>query len=171
VRRQDIGRAKQCRRCHNSQIAPLGYAATKAKYGPNFALQFVRDYRLSHASNLEQIVTRWLDGQDVCYEREYWLETADRAYLVDFLILPAKRVQIASGDKIMAGCVAIEVNGWHHQYHAERDRRKAAALKAEGFTVIELSEADVLTGAFVGRLAVALGRRELSPATDFHPSA
>lgn len=137
---------KQCRQCHNSQIAPLGYAATKAKYGENFAIQFVRDYRLSHLSNLEQIVRAWLQQQGLWFEREYWLETADRVYLVDFLL---------------PGSVAIEVNGsWAHSHHADRDARKLAALRSEGFTVIVLTEADVLTGAFVGRLAAVLGSSE-----------
>lgn len=141
VRRRDIGRAKQCRRCHLSSIAPRGYAATAEKFGPHFAARFVRDYRLANPSSLEQIVSTWLDCQRVCYEREFWFELTERVYLVDFMI----------------GCMAVEVQGtWAHSHHVERDRRKLEALRECGFQVVVLSEADVLTGAFVQRLAAAL---------------
>ena len=145
VRRRDVHRIKQCRRCHLTQIASKGYAATQAKYGQKFAVRFVRDYRLANPSSLEQVVMNWLDCQRVCYEREFWLEMTDQVYLVDFII----------------GCVAVEVNGtWAHQFHVDRDRRKLAALRDCGFAVVALSEADVLTGAFVRQLNEALSLSE-----------
>ncbi len=142
VRVADVGRAKQCRRYHLTQIASKGYAATRDKYGQHFAVRFVRDYRLANPSSLEQIVLGWLERQGVYFEREYWFETPDRVYLIDFML---------------PGCVAVEVNGtWSHSYHVERDRRKLAALRDSGFQIVVLSEADVTSGAFVHRLAGAL---------------
>lgn len=142
VRRRDIGRAKQCRRCHLSQIAPKGYAATKAKHGAHFATRHVRLYRLDNPSNLEQIVTTWLDCQGAAYEREYWLDCGAHVYLVDFVLCAAGNV------------FAVEVNGtWAHSHHAERDTRKVEALQSHGFDVIVLSESDVLTGAYTQKLS------------------
>lgn len=143
VRRRDIGRMKQCRRCHLSQIAPKGYAATREKHGEHFAIRFMRLYRLDNPSNLERIVTTWLDGQGVGYEREFTLFQTDHVFLVDFLI----------GSR----CIAVEVNGdYVHSHHAERDRQKVEALRSAGFEVVVLSEADVLSGTFASRLESAL---------------
>jgi hypothetical protein len=132
---------KQCRRCHLSQIASKGYAATRAKYGEHFAIRHVRDYRLANPSSLERIVSAWLDHQGVSYEREHWLELTGRVYLIDFVFC-------AMGDVF-----AVEVNGaWAHSHHAARDARKIAALRDCGFDVIELTEGDVLSGAFKSKL-------------------
>src|SRR5262245_37358882 len=84
VRRRDAHKSRQCRKCHLSQIAPRGYAATREKYGNHFALRFVRMYRLDHPSSLEQIVQTWLDGQGIGYEREFTLFQTDHVFLVDF---------------------------------------------------------------------------------------
>ena len=142
VRRRDVGRAKQCRRCHLSQIAPLGYAATKERHSEHFVTYLLRQHRLSHPSCLEQIVQAWLDEQGIYYEREYWLEQPDKVYLVDF-ILPRG--------------VAVEVNGdYVHRFHAQRDQRKIEALRFHGFTVVVLTEDDVKSGAFARRLEEVL---------------
>ena len=122
VRQRDIGRVKQCRHCHLTQIAPLGYAATRAKHGENFAVRFVRDYRLANPSSLEEIVSNWLDCQGMYFEREYWFEVSDEVYLVDF---------------VLPGYIAIEVQGTCvHQFHTERDRRKQALLREAGLAPI-----------------------------------
>ncbi len=143
IRVADVGRAKQCQRCHLTQIARRGYAATRDKYGQHFAVRFVRDYRLANPSSLEQIVTNWLEEAGIYFEGEYWFETGGGdVFLVDFML---------------PGCIAVEVNGaWAHSYHVERDRRKLAALRESGFQVVVLSEADIHSGAFVHRLAGAV---------------
>lgn len=85
----------------------------------------------------------WLSGQGVFFEREFCLFQSEHVYLVDFLIGSLG--------------LAIEVNGeWAHSFHAERDARKVEALRDSGFDVIELSEGDVLTGAFIPKMEAAL---------------
>lgn len=129
----DAKRAKQCRGCHLTQIAPLGWQATKAKYGEKVAVRHVQQFRRLNPSGLEQIVIEHLDALGVDYTREVWFETPrGKVYLIDF-VLPGHRV--------------IEVNGqWAHQFHPERDARKLAALEVAGFDVLALSEEQVKNG-------------------------
>lgn len=133
LRPRDAKRVKQCRRCHLTSIAPLGWRATKAKYGPKAAVSHVQAYRRANPSDLEQIVITHLDDLAVKYQREVWFETpSGKVYLLDF-VLPGQRV--------------IEVNGSYvHIHHKERDARKLAALDAAGYTVLVLSEPQVKNG-------------------------
>lgn len=133
LRPADARRAKQCRRCHLTQIAPLGWQGLKAKHGPKAAVRVVQQYRLAHPSDLEQTVIDHLDALGATYEREAWFETGvGKVYLLDFS-LPGQRV--------------IEVNGvYSHSHHQERDRRKLAALRDAGYTVLVLNDDQVKNG-------------------------
>lgn len=150
LRPVDAKKVKRCRRCHLKSIAPLGWAATKAKYGEKIAVKHVQAYRLANPSSLEQKVTDTLDNLGVYYEREYWLQsTSGSVYLVDFVVFQ-------SGQDI-----AIEVNGEYvHQFHTERDRRKRSLLRRRGYAVVELGDAQVNNGLaqhLAGVLGVAHG--------------
>lgn len=147
--RRALERGSVCRLCHLSNIAPLGYEATRAKYGDKFAVHFIRDYLLKHPSRLERKVITALKRLSLSTfqaEREYLFEHGDKCYLIDFVF---KR-----------GCekIAIEVNGdYAHSFHAERDARKIAALRAEGWRVLVLTTQDVHAADLPARLAQFLG--------------
>lgn len=132
LRPSDAARAKQCRRCHLTEIAPLGYAATAARYGEKFAVAHQRTYRLENPSDLEIQMMAVLDELALTYEREVLVEMGDHCYLIDF---------------VLDGWFAIEVNGsWAHQFHQERDDRKVKALTRAGYRVLVVNERDLSNG-------------------------
>jgi len=113
-----------CRGCHTSTAGKKGYAATVAKYGEKFSVDFVRKYRLENPSPLEWQVMQQLLQADVPHEREVLVEYGKHAYLVDFII----------------GNLAIEVNGGVHIFHQERDARKVRDLRSAGYIPITIPE-------------------------------
>lgn len=127
-----------CKACHNREIAPKGYAAMVARWGEKWAVNHLRDWRLEHPSDLEQLVRAALDTLGVKYEREFKLTARGgrkaHSYLIDFMVRrPSDWTQ-----------VAIEINGvWAHQFHSKRDRRKMSLLKRRGYPVIVLSDEDI----------------------------
>jgi hypothetical protein len=135
VRQDRVKRVRQCYPCSQYEKALKGSAATIAKYGLFVAVRHTRQWRLEHPTDLEQIVSGWLDTLHVPYEREYWFQTgASEVFLLDFLV---------------NGTFAIEVNGayWHESAQAlERDERKAEALRYADIPLLVLSEADILNG-------------------------
>lgn len=126
-------RAKQCRHCHLTAIAPLGWAATCAKYGPKTSVKHMREYRLKNPSSLEKLVIIQLDYHGVLYERETWFETPEGdVFLIDFTL------RVKSVDW------AVEAQGdWAHSHHAVRDAKKLAALSCAGYAVLILDEKTV----------------------------
>lgn len=127
LRPSDAKRARQCRRCHLRQIAPLGFKALIEKYGEKAAVKFLQEYRLDNPSNLERAVAQLLTGMGVEFEREVWYERDGKVYLLDFSV---------------DGRV-IEVNGsYAHSHHEERDAHKLSVLTANGFSVLILSDTE-----------------------------
>lgn len=126
-------RSRRCQHCHLVAIAPLGWNATKAKYGDKVSVKHTQKYRLKHPSSLEKKVMRQLSYHGVLYERECWYDAPDGSvFLIDFVI--------HTGGVLYA----IEVNGdWSHSYHAIRDAKKVAFLTGSGYTVIVLDEKTV----------------------------
>lgn len=120
-----------CKKCHTSRIGKLGYKATVAKHGDQFAIGFVRQYRLDHPSVLERAVMTALDQLGLRYEREYIYQVSPRkVYLIDFVV--------SAGIDYF-----IEVNGVVHRYHLDRDTAKAAAIRAAGYPLIILTQDDI----------------------------
>lgn len=149
---QKSPRSKQCQHCHLSQIAPLGYKATEAKFGPHFSVGFVKEYLDQNPSDLEEIVTRWLNDLRAEYETNFRFETnyegQFNVYLVDFAVR-------LSPDTVLM----IEVDGeWAHQFHAERDARKSAALAEQGFPVLRLNTTAIQSGEAYEMLQSALSQ-------------
>lgn len=131
LRPADARRTRLCRKCHLTEIAPLGWQATKARHGEKAAVRFLQTYRLDHPSALEQQMIDTLDRLGILYQREAWIEDPDtgKVYLVDF-VLPGNR--------------AIEVNGeWVHQYHFRRDAAKLDLLIRLGYEVLTLTDRDM----------------------------
>lgn len=115
-----------CQKCHCQMAGKLGYKATVRNKGKDFAIECVRDYRLSNPSSLEQEVMSRLDEAGIRYEREVLLNADVHKYLIDFVI---------------EGSIALEVQGeWAHQFHTERDHNKATAIVRAGYTYIGLLE-------------------------------
>src|SRR5204863_147029 len=48
-----------CRHCQTSQAGKLGYAATAARHGVDFALRAVRQRQVDHPTYHEQIIAAW----------------------------------------------------------------------------------------------------------------
>jgi len=124
-----------CHHCSQVAKAKLGYQATAAKHGEDFALNAVQAYRLSNPSPLEAQVASILERMGVRYERE----VRCGRYLIDFV----------------ANERAIEVNGRVHQLHAERDARKADTLRQAGYELLVLNQRDMhnanqILGQFLG---------------------
>jgi len=121
-----------CRKCHCTRIAPLGWKATKARYGADVAVAIQQRYRLEHPSDLERIVRQALDDLGIAYERERWIVDGSRNWLVDFALPEGK---------------LIEVNGtFSHSHHGERDQPKLASLTGMGFAVLVLTESEIHNG-------------------------
>lgn len=134
VRSDAAKHVRSCKECSQREKGKKGYAATKAKYGERFAVRWWREWHLEHPTCLERAVASWLDQLGIDYEREYWFETGDGVFLLDFLVHYS---------------FVIEVNGayWHDMANGvKRDARKAEALDYAGFTLLTLSEDDIRSG-------------------------
>lgn len=144
VRSDRVKHVRSCQTCSQRAKGKKGYAATKAKYGERFALRWWREWRMENPTCLERTVAGWLDELGVDYEREYWFETGDGVFLLDFLV----------------NCTfAVEVHGayWHDMASGmKRDARKAEALDYAEFTLLTLSEDDVTSGRGFAKLQAAL---------------
>lgn len=132
--------AKQCQHCHLTAIAPLGWQATKAKYGEKTVVHHLQTYLLRNPSSLEIIVSCWLNNLSIQYEREVWIEsrtkTGTKVYLVDFVFS-------INGVKFY-----LEINGTYvHQFHAERDAAKQKLLKGRGYPVLVWDDHTIKSGA------------------------
>ncbi|MCI0354910.1 MAG: hypothetical protein L0099_07720, partial [Acidobacteria bacterium] len=97
----DAARTQRCQVCHCRRIAPLGFQATAARHGHDFAIRAAARKRKQRPSSLEQQVEAAL-GQipGISWEREYAVERDGRApYYVDFAV--------------STGChfLTLEVNG------------------------------------------------------------
>lgn len=122
-----------CKSCHNRQIAPKGWQATKAKYGEKIAVKHMQQYRLANPSNLEKKVAQTLDLMGISYDREVWFKVKNSkiVYLIDFVIHHNGQT------------FAIEVNGdYAHSYHAIRDKKKIARIK-KAMTILVLTESEI----------------------------
>jgi G:T-mismatch repair DNA endonuclease (very short patch repair protein) len=144
VRADRVEHIQSCYLCSQSERGKKGYAATKAKYGEFYALRHWREWRIENPTCLERRVARWLDELGVFYEREYWFDSGNGIFLLDFLVNSS---------------LAIEVNGayWHETPSAiERDERKADALRYHGFEVLALTEEAVTSGDAYALIQAAL---------------
>ena len=97
----DAAKTKQCLRCHCQAIAPLGFAATAARLGRDYAIRAAAAKRKLHPSSLEQRVEAALgEIPGIAWEREYAVERPEHnPYFVDFAVTTNKYR------------IALEVNG------------------------------------------------------------
>jgi len=121
-------RNSKCFRCSQIEKARKGYAACVKKHGASFAVAVVQQYRLSNPSTLEQQVMNALAHLELASEREVLVMDDERHYLIDFVI---------------AGKLAIEVNGGCHVLHTQRDLLKANAVRRAGYRLLILTESDM----------------------------
>src|SRR5262249_37945452 len=90
-----------CRHCQTSQAGKLGYAATVARHGVDFALGHVRQNQLDHPSPYEQVLAVWLAEIPVDYQQQVIFSATDpdgtnHNFILDFELLTSR------------GCVAVE---------------------------------------------------------------
>lgn len=124
-----------------------GYEALVRERGLDYALGRAADWRRKHPTALEQIVSGWLEAAHESYEAE---ARVDDCLYVDFLLATRRLV--------------IECDGapWHRNSgpHGEdregRDRTKDERVRALGYRVLRLTEAEILSGAGQDRLAAAI---------------
>src|SRR5271165_3214776 len=103
-------RASACKRCHCQVAGRNGYAATRDKYGDQFALACVAAYQLAHPSKPEDTVSDWLDERGFHYTRQYIFRKGGANFIIDFVILLGFAIERR---------VALEVNGYHHQRYGQ----------------------------------------------------
>ena len=124
----DALRAGQCFHCAQREKGKLGYRATVALHGPDFALEHVQAYLLANPSPNELKVIGILRDMGINHEREVILRYGGSKYLIDFVI---------------NGCHAIEVNGGCHILHEARDQRKFNAIRSDGYRLLVLEACDL----------------------------
>ena len=145
LRPSDAKRARQCRRCHLKEIAPLGFQAAADKYGRQFFIQKARDWRLANPSSLERQVEDALSEiPGIAWEREYEVCCGDeQKWFVDFLVH-------AHGQR-----VALEVQGqWVHTRPSapQKVKIRAAYLRCCFDELIFLEEAQIQSPDFAAGL-------------------
>lgn len=149
LRKNDALKAPEiCGRCQRSDAGKIGYRVTAQRYGADFAIKFMQQYRLTHPSKPEREVSALLDLLGVDYEREVRLdlEGGDR-YLLDFVIRLAG-----------SPCSAIQVNGWQHTREkvAIRDRKLAEEIPYP-LLVIDLNKTGKVVPHELARFVGVLG--------------
>jgi len=135
-------------------LGRLGFEATAARYGHNFAFDRARRWRLEHPSSLEQQVMRILDENWIDYEREAQVLGDQVPIAVDFYLAEHNLV--------------VEVNGKVHTdpfFNQDGDRWTRERLRRErleraGFQVLVIDHRDLSEpGRVVRKLKGALDAR------------
>ena len=104
-----------CRKCQSSNAGRLGYEATVALYGEDFALKAVKKQQLHYPSRYEARMDHWLFEMRATYQRQFEFIATDaeggkHGFLIDFLLDTPQ------------GPLPLEVNGFMHQtYRTTRD--------------------------------------------------
>jgi hypothetical protein len=130
----DAARTKLCRKCHCTQIAPLGFAATARIKGHDFAIRAAARKRKQQPTTLEQQVEAALCAiPSIAWEREYTVEREGRSpYFVDFAITVGARR------------IALEVNGsFAHRHDDDANSLRTDTLFLFFDDVIVLTEDEV----------------------------
>jgi len=102
-----------------------GYMACVKKYGPDWSILKLQEYRLTHPSAFELEVQQALDKAGVHYEREV-IARGPMHYLIDFWL---------------PGDIALEAHGRVHELFdlSERDEKKRRYLIDQGYTYVEVT--------------------------------
>jgi hypothetical protein len=142
----DAARTKHCRHCHCERIAPLGFAATAASKGRDFAIRAAAAKRKQCPSSLEQRVEaalRQIPG--ITWEREAAVDRPNHyPYFVDFAVTTCRYR------------IALEVNGTY-VHRNDPDSLRFETLFLFFDDVILLTEAEIKrTTDLVGYLAQLL---------------
>ncbi|MEO8391438.1 MAG: hypothetical protein ABI700_00460 [Chloroflexota bacterium] len=128
----DAAKTRKCLRCHCQEIAPLGFAATAARKGRDFAIRAAARKRKQCPSSLEQRVEAALSEiPGITWEREFTVERPNHnPYFVDFAVVTSKYR------------IALEVNGTYvHRNDGDSLRYDTLFLYFDD--VIVLKEADI----------------------------
>jgi len=130
----DACKTKRCRKCHCTQIAPLGFEATARIFGRDFAIRAAARKRKQQPTTLEQKVEAALCHiPGIAWEREYTVEREGRnPYFVDFALCVGTRR------------IALEVNGsFAHRHDDDAKHLRFDTLFLFFDDVIVLTEDDV----------------------------
>jgi hypothetical protein len=130
----DAARTQRCQVCHCRRIAPLGFQATAAKHGHDFAIRAAARKRKQQPSSLEQQVEAALcQIPGIAWEREYAVERDGCApYYVDFAVTTKRQF------------LALEVNGsFAHRHDDEAYNLRTHTLFMHFDDVRVLTEDDI----------------------------
>lgn len=130
----DAAKTKHCQRCHCQQIVSLGFQATAAKQGRDFAIRAAANKRKQHPTTLEaQVEAALSEIPGIAWEREYAIERAGHnPYYVDFAIQTGQHF------------IALEVNGsFAHRQDSDADSLRTDTLFLHFDDVIVLDEDDI----------------------------
>ena len=134
LRASDAAKTKRCQVCHCRRIAPLGFQATAAKHGRDFAIRAAARKRKEQPSSLEQQVEAALSQTPgITWEREYAVERAGSPpYYVDFAVTTERHF------------LALEVNGsYAHRHDDETHSLRIDTLFLYFDDVLVLAEEDI----------------------------
>ena len=123
LKKSDAKKDAPCYRCACRAKGRKGYRSAVAKHGRETIMEKLRAYRLENPSAPERQFQAMLDEHGLPYEREVMVKTDEgHIYLIDFVI----------------DGIAIEVNGWPHQFEDKkaRDRIKACAIIKAGYKLL-----------------------------------
>jgi hypothetical protein len=128
----DAAKTKHCRRCHCQQIAPLGFAATAASKGRDFAIRAAAAKRKQKPSSLEQRVEAALrEIPGITWKREAAVERPNHnPCFVDFAVTTCRYR------------IALEVNGTY-VHRNDQDSLRYETLFLFFDDVIILTEAEI----------------------------
>ena len=122
---------------HMAKLARKGWQALVDRRGLFGAHDVLRQWRLAHPSELEQIVAGALDDLDIEYDREVVLTDGEQFSTLDFTV----------------GMVGIEIDGsmthggkLTHEKQAVYDAIKAELCQQAGFRLVRLPESVVRNG-------------------------
>jgi hypothetical protein len=132
----DAAKTKHCQRCHCQQIASLGFQATAAKRGRDFAIRAAASKRKQHPTTLEaQVEAALCEIPGIAWEREYAIEReGHNPYYVDFAIQTGRHF------------IALEVNGsFAHRRDTNANSLRIDTLFLFFDDVIVLTEEEILS--------------------------
>lgn len=132
VRKTDHSKIKCCRRCHCKRIGRLGFAASAARHGRDYAIRAAANRRRAHPSTLEAKVAEALTHlAGVKWQREAEIPRINHLpYFVDFAITLTCRI-------------ALEVDGTYvHQQRVPNPDREMT-LRELFDRVVVITEAEI----------------------------
>jgi very-short-patch-repair endonuclease len=128
-----------------------GHAVCQKRYGEHYAAQRLARWRRTRPTGLERTVASWLDAAFISFSTECEL-VVGRAY-ADIV------VRTADGRRLDIECNSDYFHSAdnHGTDHVAKDRARDDLVRAAGYTVLRLAQADIESGAAKETLSKEIG--------------